>query len=387
MANNFLKWLNEPGSTDMLGMMGAGLLGASGAMPAGANRMALMAPMFSQAMQAKKQAQQFALTKELHELQKKQAQQALAQSTSKMDARAALFGGPDAQGIDWDQPHPMDAGQSEAMWAQAYPDLAGRQHFPMLPGGRAAAPIQNFAERQRLVKVYGKDSPEVARFDNYVRAAQIKDFGGYIGTVDPMKPGDPIGIVSKTLAPERTPETAGAVRTATGAAALRSEDIEKMPQRRKSIRAKVNKRPALERAATEIIDLAGSMWTSGKTGKIAELDPSSDQYLLNRKMKIMQSQVGLQELIAVKAQGATFGALSESELELLINSLATLDPHLPAEELQKSFDLIFELYDKGLQGEMSDFAEKYPDEPRPWEAGQGVGSTDAEQLKKKYGLE
>jgi hypothetical protein len=130
MANNFLRWLSEPGSSDMLGMMGAGLLGASGQMPAGANRMALMGPAFGQAMQAKRAGQNFALTKQLQEMQMKQAQQQQAIAESTGHAKAKIFGGYDPRNeVNWNKPRPMDAQQTSQAWMEAYPDQAAALHF------------------------------------------------------------------------------------------------------------------------------------------------------------------------------------------------------------------------------------------------------------------
>lgn len=79
------------------------------------------------------------------------------------------------------------------------------------PKGRAAAPIQNFAERQRLVAEKGANSPEVKRFDSYVRASKWVDTGSGFSKLSPVTPATPEAVVPKSLAPSQTVEHQGAV--------------------------------------------------------------------------------------------------------------------------------------------------------------------------------
>lgn len=83
---------------------------------------------------------------------------------------------------------------------------------------RPSSPIQNFAERQRLVGVHGENSPEVNRFDNYVRAAQIQNTGSQIVQVNPADPTNPIVVAPTTPKPEQMPDFKAEVAAAEGAA-------------------------------------------------------------------------------------------------------------------------------------------------------------------------
>jgi hypothetical protein len=81
-----------------------------------------------------------------------------------------------------------------------------------MPGsvsGRPSSPIQNFAERQRLVKKYppvnGKRSPQVARFDDYVRASKIMNLGDKMGVYNPENPSVPSAEVPIALKPGEQP--------------------------------------------------------------------------------------------------------------------------------------------------------------------------------------
>ncbi len=88
---------------------------------------------------------------------------------------------------------------------------------PGAPSSRPAAPIQNFAERQRLVEQYGEGSGEVSRFDNYVRAAQLQNIGPQVVAYNPAAPSDPIVVAETGLKPGERPETKAAQAAASEA--------------------------------------------------------------------------------------------------------------------------------------------------------------------------
>jgi hypothetical protein len=69
-----------------------------------------------------------------------------------------------------------------------------------------AAPIQNYARRTELAKQFGENSPEVARFDNYVRQLQTANLGGSIAIIDPTNPTKPAANLAVTPKPEEDPD-------------------------------------------------------------------------------------------------------------------------------------------------------------------------------------
>jgi hypothetical protein len=169
-------------------------------------------------------------------------------------------------------------------------------------------------------------------------------------------------------------------KTYEGARAGTAEDREKnMRGIRSGIQTKHDRLPILKNTAEEMKELSERWSTSGMIGSVAaKFNPGSDQYLLNAKMKTIQSAVGLEELISVKARGATFGALSDTEMTLLISSIEALDPNLAPEELGPILDNVMRLYEKGLNSAKKNFKELYPDVEYTWETEENVIKFDAQ---------
>lgn len=87
----------------------------------------------------------------------------------------------------------------------------------------ATAPIQNFEYRNQLVTKHGEGSPEVNRYDNYVRQNPWINLGGSMALPNPSLPGTMAAQVPKTVPPEQTPEVKGAQAAATTAAKEKTE--------------------------------------------------------------------------------------------------------------------------------------------------------------------
>ena len=147
---------------------------------------------------------------------------------------------------------------------------------------------------------------------------------------------------------------------------------------RRGIQTKHDRLPILQSNIDEMKELSERFWTSGTLGRIAGVFPESAQYELNERKKNIASAVGLQELIDVKAQGATFGSLTENEMELLISSVGNLNTLLDPEVLGETLDNIIRLYAKGLATSKREFAELYPDVERTWETKENVIEFDSE---------
>tara|TARA_R110000751_G_scaffold28136_2_gene73699 strand:- start:109 stop:960 length:852 start_codon:yes stop_codon:yes gene_type:complete len=147
------------------------------------------------------------------------------------------------------------------------------------------------------------------------------------------------------------------------------------PTRRNAILAQIDKIPVMRKQFKEILDLSKRNTTSGTTGQILGMRTGSDQWLLNQKMKSVESLVGLGELIEAKRKGATFGALQKSEMDLLIASVGALNAYLPHEELEKTLNTIDDLAAKALGRQKFDYNEIY-----------GESYNNNQNLVSKYGL-
>jgi hypothetical protein len=176
----------------------------------------------------------------------------------------------------------------------------------------------------------------------------------------------------------RDPGALGEVSRVKALEGARGTTAEEREKNKRGIRAgigiKHDRLPMLKNTTNQLKELAKGLFTSGLLGSIASMNPSSDQYQMNKLIKNIHAAVGLEELIAVKARGATFGALSDTEMELLIASIQSLDPLLPKEVLSENLDNVMRLYEKGLNTAKKDFVEIYgEDERRPWEPPPGSG--------------
>jgi len=153
-----------------------------------------------------------------------------------------------------------------------------------------------------------------------------------------------------------------------------AENVKMMPARRGDIMTKIERFPALKKAISDVKELSRGFMTSGVTGQVLSNIAGTDQYALEAKLQTVKSAVGLEELIRVKAAGGTFGALSDTEMTLLISAVGALDGNLPPDQLGPVLDEVERLYSKGLERKKSDFAEMYPDVRRPWESQTNVQS-------------
>jgi hypothetical protein len=105
-----------------------------------------------------------------------------------------------------------------------------------------------------------------------------------------------------------------------------------------------------------------------------------DQWTLDQKILQLQSLVGLDELIAAKAAGATFGALTKSEMDLLISTAGSLNGLMAPADLKRTMNTVMDLNAKALVRQKSDFSEMYPDQARPWETQQSAPVGGAPQM-------
>ena len=173
-------------------------------------------------------------------------------------------------------------------------------------------------------------------------------------------------VVRKSLA-ELKADQAGQIETQKKAAALKSKNIEKMPSRLLSIQSKINKLPMLKKNIEIAKKLASSDYTSGLAGQIFAPFGNTEQYKLNSVSKQIEATVGIKELLEVKKQGGTFGALSEKELGLLVNAVGSLDTITDPTIYNATLDNIMNLYEKGISQDKTAFKKMYPKEVAPWD--------------------
>lgn len=149
------------------------------------------------------------------------------------------------------------------------------------------------------------------------------------------------------------------------------ETATELPKTRRKIMTELDRLPSLRATVKELTDTAGSFFTGGVVGQALSNFANSDQYAMNQKVKEIKALVGLDELIAAKEQGATFGSLTENEMSLLIAKAGTLDPLLESfpEDLQE----VLTLYEKGLAGKLEDLRSKSPGIAREIEQGERGG--------------
>lgn len=120
-----------------------------------------------------------------------------------------------------------------------------KMKFPQMD---PTAPMQNFAHRNELVRKFGEGSPEVNRFDNYVRANPWLNLGGEMVLPNPSQPGSVTGVLPKSVPPEQLPALKGAQEKA------------------KTIGGVAGKREANMADIGQVIDRARNLLTGEETG-------------------------------------------------------------------------------------------------------------------------
>ena len=203
----------------------------------------------------------------------------------------------------------------------------------------------------------------------------VKDNTGKIIGAEPIPGGkeDPVTIAKKAELKRKAEESVKQKR--------------QLPGIRRNLLTKIDRLPILQGNVDDIKELSKSGFTSGLPGQILGPIGGTKQYELESKMKNIQSAFGLGELIRIKEAGGTFGALSDSEMTLLISSVQTLDPNLGPESLGPALDDAMMLYKRGLETAKEDFVEMYPDSGTPWnkEIVKIKGNLDPKYVKLRKG--
>jgi hypothetical protein len=98
----------------------------------------------------------------------------------------------------------------------------------------------------------------------------------------------------------------------------------------------------------EAKDLVGGS-TAGPIAAITANIPGFAGYDLANKISTIQSNLGIDELLRIKAAGGTFGALSDRELSVLQNKIANLTQTQDPEVLRQELDVIDQQYARAMQ--------------------------------------
>jgi hypothetical protein len=283
---------------------------------------------------------------ELRALQMQKIKSEMAKEKGQQDALSQLFGGTDAKGI-------MDDAQREAKLAQAFPDAYAKAKldvmFPKSNTVLPAAPIQNFAQRQALVKQYGADSNEVKVFDNYVRSLPFYNTGGEITQPPLSGAGLPPNVIQKTIPLEDRPDARGAQTTATEQAKV---DVERGKNQSKAKTA-LSQFETQAELVTSTIDKALkniSPWSTGYGTLLSRL-PETQARALQNDLDTIKANIGfdrLQQMRDASPTGGALGNVSEMENKLLQAVNGALDPGQSA-QLKENLTTIKQLYGQVLE--------------------------------------
>lgn len=157
----------------------------------------------------------------------------------------------------------------KAAFPTEYAKAQIERKFPTGTGSRPSSPIQNHKRRGELMiefpPVNGVDSPEVRRFDDYVRATQYKDTGQSIAKMNPA--GPPTEQVLKTVPIEKTPEYARKVAKAKAIGGATGAELGEATAKLAALEANM---PKLQTTVSKLKDL-GKIATYTTAGKVGDL--------------------------------------------------------------------------------------------------------------------
>ena len=230
-------------------------------------------------------------------------------------------------------------------------------------GGQPAAAIQNFRERQALVKQHGEKSPEVNRFDSYVRAQQQMNLGDRVSIIDPSNPEAPAAVHNKGVPPQNTPGHMGAVRTATESAESLQKKKDNMPKAQTALTQWERKVKTVTENVDKALDLARNSKTATGYGQFLAPLPETDARALNNYLDTIKANLGFDELQKMRDSsptGGALGAVSEFENRLLQAVQAALDPK-QSKQLIQNLETIKQLYPQVLEDRKKAFAADFKD--------------------------
>jgi hypothetical protein len=222
--------------------------------------------------------------------------------------------------------------------------------------------MQNYAERQRLVELYGENSPQVKTFDSYVRAPAYQTIQQTPHRMTPAGDAEPLSTL------EAETDAAAEMSMAEGEGARGrikgpTGEFGPVPGTQAAIDAEAERRKRgggafmkSIQAQTVVEDVfrlndqleAGAV-PFGRLAKAQErLHPSlqSDGYRnATSLIESVKGNVGIDSLLRIKATGAGLGQVPQSQLDLLSRLLGELDLGQSEEQFTYTWNRMRKVYE------------------------------------------
>lgn len=125
----------------------------------------------------------------------------------------------------------------------------------------------------------------------------------------------------------------------------------------------------------DILERADKFGATGWGNFLLGWAPDSPGGDINARLRTLKSTIGLDRLLEIKKQGGTLGALSDTEMVLLVSAAGSLDP-LQRESFLGSMNTIKRLLPKMYQEKAQRFEDVYGRQPRA--GGFSVGGDSGE---------
>ena len=222
------------------------------------------------------------------------------------------------------------------------------------------APMQNFAHRTQLIKKFGETSPEVNRFDSYVRSNPWLNLGGEMVLPNPSQPGIVAGVLPKSVPPEQQPGLKGAQAEAKGLGELEVEKVKMRPKAEGALRSLEMQASIVDKKVDEAINQAGAL--SAGYGSVLGVIPGTDARNLERTLDTIKSNIGfdkLQEMRANSPTGGALGSIAVQELVALQSTLSSITPDQEPGQLKKNLLEVKRLYKKIVEDRRQAFDQDY----------------------------
>jgi hypothetical protein len=159
----------------------------------------------------------------------------------------------------------------------------------------------------------------IAEYWREKRSEKSLDLGGSHLLVESGKE------IPKTLAPDKTPAYLSEAETKKSEAKWTHKQKISIPRDRADIRQMGRQQKKIKHFTALAKKEAKNMSATGITGKISSFVPGTPGYRLQKYLQAIKSNVSFDKLISIKKAGATLGALSTYEAELLASVNGALD--------------------------------------------------------------
>jgi hypothetical protein len=228
---------------------------------------------------------------------------------------------------------------------------------------QGTGPIRNYNERGRIVEQFGEGSPQVQRFDNYVRANKVQDIGGVPnivpsggGAPQPLSTLDEEAAAANRLAMAegeggrgRTEGAGGGYEPVAGTQAAIDVETERRKRGGGAFMKSIQAQTVVEDVFRLNDQLDAGTVPFGRNAKIqADLHPSmqSDGYRnASSLIESVKGNVGIDSLLRIKATGAGLGQVPQSQLDLLSRLLGELDLGQEEGQFRYTWDRMRRVYE------------------------------------------